>query len=374
MKKITALLIPVILLSACRENNPPPPPPPTSYDVITTGVLIDINTPSIKPGYWVGKEWHALQADNTQQAFPYGLTRHAQSLIIAGGYEGEHPQTGNNILLPCIWRNGLMIKLPVSELSVTDRCSASDVVWYNDALYVLGDADLEPVIWKIDGEQYSIIPLPKNQHVTGRRKGSNLIIWNDRLCFAGNEQKQTGDGLTYSAGYWSVGHDDHPSFTTIQDNLGYALCFAIAARQDKLVITGEYGETGQNILPALWTGTGLHLLSQQLQPNTQRTNEVMIDAKENIWLNILDIQPQYKPLLWKARLSGTKELISPDIPAQATGFCHNLATCDDQIAYAYTYMHEGKRHACVKSNTGTDTLDLKNQSDVTLYRTAIFPR
>ncbi len=374
MKQITALCLLLLLLAACRDHNPPPPPVTAAYDVITTGVLTDLDELSFKPGYWIGKDWHPLEADNIQQAFPYGLTRQGQSLIIAGAYEGSHPQTGNNMLLPCFWRNGHMIKLPVNELSFDNRCSASDVVWHNDALYILGDADLEPVIWKVDGEQYSIIPFPKTQDITGRRKGSNLIIWNNRVCFVGNEQRQSNNGLIYNAGYWSLGQDDHLVFTTIHDNLDYALCFALAAKQDKLMITGEYGEAGQNIRPALWTGDGLHPLSHQLQASTQRANEVVIDEKENIWLNILDIQPLHKPLLWNARLSGSKEIIIPEIPAQATGFCHNLATWNGQVAYAYTYTHESKRYALVKSGQGTDMLDLQNKADVTLHRTAIFPR
>lgn len=374
MKKTTVLWLPLLLLTACRDNNPPPPPATPDYDVISTGVLTDLAELSYKPGYWIGKDWHPLEAHNIRQAFPYGLTRQGQSLIIAGAYEGPHPQTGDNMLLPCIWRNGHLIKLPVNELSFDNRCSASDVVWHNNALYILGEADLEPVIWKAEGEQYRIIPLPKSQDITGRRRGSNLIIWNNRVCFAGNEQRQSNNKLTHSAGYWSLAQDDQPVFTTIQDNLDYALCFAIAAQQDKLMITGEYGEAGEDIRPALWTGAGLHSLSHQLQASTQRANEVIIDEKENIWLNILDIQPQHKPLIWKARLNGTKEIITPAIPPQATGFCHNLAAWSGQVAYAYTYTHDGKRYAVVKSNKGTDTLDLQDKADVTLHRTAIFPR
>lgn len=374
MKRITALLVTIMLLSACRHDPPAPPPVTPLYDVITTGTLTGIDGLSFTPGYWLGKSWHALEADNIQQAFPYGLTKQGQSLIVAGGYEGPHPHTGNIQLLPCIWRDGRMIKLPVDELSFSERCSASDVVWYNNALYVLGDADLQPVVWKIKDEQYSVIPLPTAPDVTDRRKGSNLIIRDNRICFAGNEQKQTVDGVTYSAGYWSIAQDDHPVFTTIQNDLDYALCFAMAAWQDELVITGEYAEAGEDIRPALWTASGLHPLAYQLQPATQRVNEVAIDETKNIWLNILDIQPGYTPLVWKARLSGTREIIRPEIPALATGFCHNLATWRNEVAYAYTYMLDGNRHALVKSNKGTDTLDLQGRPDVALHRTVIFPR
>jgi hypothetical protein len=295
---IALLVLLLSVLSSCRKDPPPDPPPGKSYEVITTGTLFNPTTQAYEPHYWVNEKLFSLAMGGAQEAFPYGMVKTGTDLYITGTYTGLHPQYGYPVILPCYWKNGQKYDLPANGLDFDERCSAIDIKWLNGALYLLGDADLKPVIWKIKQGAVSLIPVPLTPGTVDARRGANLEVYNNQLYFAGNEKKEKDGKMIFSSGYWTVDAADKIGFSVLEDNLAYALCFGLSVSSKGLYITGEYATAPGIEKPVIWTLQGHLPVADQLNPSTQLLNESVIDAHGTIYLNILDIQP-YQPLIWK---------------------------------------------------------------------------
>lgn len=359
---------------SCRKDSGHTPPDEKKYQLVTTGTLYDSVTRKYEPFYWIDEQRFPMGLHGSAQGFPYGIEKSASDLYAAGGYQGFHPESGELILMPCYWKNGEKIDLPVGGLSFSERCGAADLKWFNGALYIIGDADFMPVIWKVKDElNIEVIRIPIDKDVTDVRKGSNLEKYNNKLYFAGSQKKEKEGRQIFNAGYWEIGADDNSSFHVFEDNLGYALCFGITVSSKGIFIVGEYDAAGNSPKPVIWSKQGHLPVSNQLNANHQRLNESVIDDSGNLYVNVMDIQ-QHQPLLWKLPANGTNhEPIKPEVPSKAKGFCHNLSSIDNKIGYTYLYeLPDGKKYAATVFDNKTINLDLNNSKFPYIHRTGIF--
>jgi hypothetical protein len=365
------LLSITFVAGCCKEHQQQEPPPPPVYQAVTTGALYNVSAGIYEPYYWINEKKFPLAMGNSSQAFAYGLAKKDNDLYFAGTFSAPHPRDGHPVILPCYWKNGTKYDLPVNEINFTERCTANDLKWFNGALYLLGDADLQPIVWKIKNGVVSMIHLPVDPAACSVSKGSNLEVYDNKLYFAGNEKKKKNGQVLFDAGYWTIDAMDKIVFTILEDDLAYALCFGMAVSSKGLYITGEYATAPGAEKPVIWTKQGHLAAAGQLNAGTQRLNESVVDAHGTIYLNILDIQP-YQPHVWKLPAAGGIESIKPLVPVAAKGFCNNLAVLDDQFAYAYSYGLDAQYEAVLVWNNKAIPLEFDRKQFVNLYRTAIY--
>lgn len=376
MQKILLFLTGLmLLLSACRkqeDQQAPPPPGDKEYDVITTATLYNAGTRSYEAACWLNGTRNILDAAGADQAFPYGMEKVGSDLYISGGFAYSDPSAGNDVLMPCYWKNGQKTNLPVDGLEVDERCAAGDVTWFNNALYFTGDADLAPVIWKLRDGKASIIPVPMGDGVVAARKTSNAQLYNHKLYIGGNQKKIINGQPVFNAGYWTVDQDDQISFHVVEDNLSYALCFSIAVTAKGVFLPGEYSVTSTlNARPVIWTSAGHLPISAQFNPAYHRLHTCAPDDQGNVYMNVLDIQT-YQPVIWKVPAAGTHELIKPVVPANAKGLCHGLNIADDELAYFYKYEADNQYEAAYVFKGKTVPLDIYNHGASKLHRIRVF--
>ncbi len=368
------LLVAIAGISCRKDSGQIPPPVEKKYQLVTTGTLFDPVTHKYEPFCWIDEERFPLELSGSAQGFPYGIEKRGSDLYVAGGYQAQHPVSGALVLMPCYWKNGEKIDLPVEGLSFYERCGAVDLKWFNGAIYIIGDADFKPLIWKIrPGLSPEIIPITYDNTVLDVRKGSNLELFNERLYVAGSLKREE-DGLpVFTAGYWEIGTDDKSKFHIIEDGLAYALCFGITVSSNGLFIVGEYGTSPNTAKPVIWTAAGHLPVSARLNASYQRLNESVIDPAGNLYVNVLDIE-QYQPLVWKLPVhAGDYAPIKPEVPAGARGFCHNLSSVDNKIGYTYSYeLAAGQHVAATVFNGKSVSLELSNSPFPYLHRTSIF--
>lgn len=364
-------LVAIVLFACKKDMGKKPPPPGEKYQLITTGLLVDYSSLDRIPCYWIDGEYHALDKDGELQASAYGVEKNGADIFIAGNYSSD----GTSIM-PCYWKNGKLLRLPVDGLNIDDRCGTRDIHWFNNALYILGDADLQPVIWKIKNGVITIIPVKGNVNQPyGLLSGGNLEIYNNILYFAGNEAFQKDDGtVVYQAGYFTIDALDQQQFHILEDNIGWARSGGIAISEKGIFITGELASSPARLdeMPVLWTSGGRMQPIAQLNRNRQRVGEVVADASGNVYTVIADIQ-NYQPVFWKLPPGGGYQAIRPEVPAAAKGFCNNLAMRDNKLAYAFSYELQGKYYAFVNIDNKTTPLQMDPRHEVTLQRTRIFP-
>lgn len=368
------LFVMVTGISCRKESGHVPPPEEKKYQLITTGTLYNSVTLKYEPFYWIDEQRFPMELHGSVQGFPYGIEKVVSDVYVAGGYQGFHPESGELIMMPCYWKNGEKIDLPVRGLSFSQRCGTADLKWFNDALYIIGDADFIPVIWKVtEGKDPEIVGIPIDKEILAVKKGSNLEKYNNKLYFAGAMKREEEGRQVFSAGYWEIGADDKAAFHVVEDNLGYALCFSISVSSKGIFMAGEYDAVGNNPKPVIWSQQGHLPISNRLNASSQRLSESVIDDSGNLYVNVLDIQ-QYQPLLWKLPANtSSHEPIKPEVPAAAKGFCHNLSSIDNKIAYTYLYeLPGGKKYAATVFNSKTTELDLNKSEFPYIHRTGIF--
>ncbi len=365
----------VIANTACRKaNDAIPPPVPEEFDVITTGSIYNENNQVYEAYYWKNTERVALPAPDTRQAFAYGLDKVASTLYVAGGYEGEHPVSGVTMLLPCYWKDGQKINLPVEGLDITQRCGAADIRLVNDVLYVLGDVDERPVLWKIANGQTMLIEFPLNDTVTDLRRAPNLQLHEGKIFVGGNQKIKRGNLEYFNAGYWVIGQNDQPVFYTIESQLAYALCFATTVSAQGIFITGEYHETATtSAKPAIWSSQGRLPVAETLHPSYNRLRAIVTSKGGTLYTILHDIQ-RYQPVLWK--LSGTHnvEVIKPPVPDNAKGLCKTIDVYEENLAYSYIYQQENTWKGFYVFRGKTQELNIDNNRFASFNRTRIFLR
>jgi hypothetical protein len=378
MQKILLSFIAAILFfSACRkqkDQQAPPPPDEKEYDIITTATLYDAGTRRYQAAWFLNGKRNILEAANEEHTFAYGIEKAGSDLYISGGFAYTDPSAGSDVLMPCYWKNGQKINLPVDGLDIDERCAAGDVKWFNNALYFIGDADLAPVIWKLKDGKASIIPVPFGDDVVDIRKASNAQVYNNQLYIGGNQEKIINGQPVFNAGYWTVGHDDKISFHVMEDNLPYALCFSISVTASGIFLAGEYSSTTNlNTKPVIWTSSGHLPVSAQFNPVYHRLHTCAPDGNGNLYMNVLDIQT-YQPVIWKVPATGVHQLIKPAVPANAKGLCHGLSVADDELAYFYSYEVSNQHHAAYVFRGRTVSLEINNQGEARLNRINIFAK
>jgi hypothetical protein len=364
----------VLFVTSCKKETGQqvPPPPVKNYQVVTTGSVYNKASAAYEGSYWINNKKFPLEMGGSQQVFPYGLEKAGNDFYFAGGYEGNHG--GAQILLPCYWKNSTKVNLPVDQLEFYERCGSRDIRWFNGAWYVLGDADLQPVIWKIKGSQVTVIR-PRGVAATslGIMPGASLEVFNNTLYFAGTEKATANDGRTiFSAGYWTIDNQDDVTFHVVEDNLAYALCFGMAVSSKGLYIVGEYHATDPNdAKPVIWTPGGHLNVINQMNASKQRLNEVIVDNEGFLYVNVLDLQRRV-PTVWKLTSADTYESFTSEIPAGAVGMCNNLATVDNKLAYAFTHQKGETYFAGYVFDGKTVPLEMDTSMFITISRTRVF--
>lgn len=364
------LMMSVIILGvSCRKDHGEQPPPPVKeYDVITTGVILNPTGNVYDPYYWINDQRVPLEKDGSYEAFPYGIEKVGNDLYVAGGY------THTAVLEPCYWKNGIKKDLPIDGLNIELRCGAHDIKWFNNALYILGDVDLRPVIWKVKGNDITIIPIKPAGNVSDVQAAMNLEVYNNKLYFATAQKVTNGTTTFREAGYWVMDDADKVTYHALESNLLQALCYSLAISGKGIFVAGEYRDNISTPypLPTVWSLQGRLPVVNQVNPNSQRINEVVLDGSGKIYLNVLDYSST-KPMVWKIT-GNTYDPLSPTIPATAKGYVQNLAMRDDKLAYGYTYIIDNKFYAGYSFNGTQAELKIPTHDFLMIHRTSIFPK
>lgn len=378
MNQVRCILLYIVLLtafvhSACRKTNAEKPSPvKQEYDVITTGSIYNETLQIYEAYYWKNTERFLLPAADTRQAFPYGLDKVGETIYVAGGYEGEHPATGESILLPCYWKDGQKINLPVQGLNIIQRCGAADIKVVNNILYVLGDIDMRPLVWRIAGGETTLIEFPFHDSVTDVRRGANMEVYDGKIFIAGNQKIKHTSREIFNVGYWVIGQGDQPVFNIIEEELAYALCFAITVSEHGIFITGEYHETDTvRSKPGVWSINGRVPVTDALHPSYNRLRGI-VSGKNGVLYTILHDIQLYQPVLWKLSLMQNIETIKPQVPVNAKGLCETVDVIDENLAYSYIYHHENTWKGFFVFNDKQQELNINNSSFASFSRTRIF--
>jgi|SRR6218665_381361 len=374
--KLIATFAVLLSLTACKKNDqpPPPPPPPSSYDVITTASLLNPANGRYEAAYYINQQRTILDAGGAQQAFAYGIDKKGTDLYIAGSFAQADPVSGDNVLKPCYWRNGQKVDLVMIGLDLKSRCGTSDLKWFNGTLFVLGDADLKPVLWRVENGHESITQFGFDKQVDGVRKTSNMQIYNHRLYIGGNQRKQVNGRTVFNAGYWAIDKDDNMEFHVLEEDLEYALCFSISVSAKGIFLIGEAGTAAQHA-PAVWSAKikGRMPVSGSFNPAVHRLHTGIADSKGNLYLNNFDIQSR-QPVIWKVTPAETHDLIKADVPADAKGFCQAIDIKDDKLVYVYSYERGNEFKAAYVFEGKTTWLDIYNSQASNIHFVEIFPR
>ena len=359
-------------MSCKKDVEVTPPPAQKKYSIITTGILYNTAANTYNAYYWKNEERIALPSGNSTQAFSYGIDKRERDLFIAGSYAGKHPESGNDVLMPCYWINGVKKNLPVNDLVFYKRAAASDVKWFNGAWYVSGDYDLIPILWKISGNEVEIIHLPViDTTVVSCRKTSNIEIYNDRLYIGGSRQKAVNDKYLFDIGFWTINNTGKTDFYIVEDNLLHALPYFILPTQVGIYISGEYSKEPGNSKPVIWTPNGKMAYIDQLNPTYNRVRSIAMNNKNELFAVLHNIQT-YQPLLNKVQHNGTHEEILPVVPVGAKGLSKTLSVLNDQVAYSYIYELSGSHFAELVFNNKKSVLNIDNNASANFHRTVIF--
>ncbi|MCG2615651.1 hypothetical protein LZZ85_15225 [Terrimonas sp. NA20] len=356
LKNVFAVLSALIIFNSCKKDNDQgaPPPPVQPFDVITTASIFNPSTGNYEAVYWLNEKRNALESGGVDQAFAYGIEKQGSDIYIAGSF--ANTKGSDDRLKPCYWKNGKKIDL-TDGVDIQARSSASDLKWFNNALYISGETDLDPMLWKIkNGMLESITRFGVAGNILAVRKAGNMQLYGGKLYIGGSQKKNVNGNIVYTIGYWVVDENDQPSFTVLHDNLPYALGFSMSVSDKGVFIMGE-GGTAQHPVPTIWTKTGQHPVNQSFEANYHRLHTGVPDSKGNLLLNVLDIR-LYQPVIWKVSATGTHQLIKPAVPAGAQGFCESLDVKDDKLAYVYSYDKDQKSYAAYVFNGKTVELDI----------------
>lgn len=371
--KFIAALAGLFLLGSCKkDDHQSPPPPQSSYDVIVTSSLLNPANQFYEAACFTNGQRTILDAGGAQQSFAYGIDKRGNDLYIAGGFAKGNSGVGEDVLKPCYWKNGIKTDLVMISLDRSARCSASDIKWFNGTLFVLGDADLKPVLWREENGHPSITQFGFDKEVDGVRKTSNMQLYKDVLYIGGNQRKQVNGRTAFNAGYWTVDKEDHMEFHIVEEDLEYALCFSISVSDNGIFLIGEAGTHAQPA-PAIWSAQakGRLPVSGSFHTTFHRLHSSAADSKGNLYLNNLDIQSR-QPTIWKITSATTHKVIKADVPADTKGFCESLDIKDDKLAYVYSYERGNEFKAAYVFEGKTTWLDVYNSQASNIHFLRVF--
>jgi hypothetical protein len=318
-----------------------------SVVLYTTGQLLDPQAHRYVAVYWEQDKMHRLELGSAQETGCYGLQKQGNDLYIAGYYvdpADERPK-------PCYWKNGRKIDLPLPSNMPYDRAGVRDLQLFQDALYLLGSIDLQPVLLKINGnsapERIILKGFPSAVE-GGELSTGNLAQYNDQLFIGGVQVLKKNGANVVHPGYWTVDRLDSVRFQEIDNRPVKALAFSILPFDQGIFIAGELKDLNDRAapIPTIWKNGTRFQLSQPVDPASQRLHEMQTDRKGHLHLNILDYR-RFLPVAWRVSPTGeVTETLLP-IPNGATrAFCQNLALVRDTPYYSGTYELGGKYHAC----------------------------
>lgn len=362
------------LQTGCKKNDEIKLPPLSGrqFDVIITASLFNPANSHYEGAYFLNGSRQLLPSGGSNQTFPYGIDKANNNLYIAGAFTGKRNAQSDEMLLPCYWKNGQKIDLSLVSLNFETRCAASDIKWFNGQLFILGDADMKPVLWREENSSASITHFGFDQNVLWAMKTSNMQVYNNKLYIGGNQQKKVNGQTFFNVGYWTVDQYDKMEYHVIEDNLPYALCFSITVSDKGIFLAGEVESNGQPV-PVVFTDKGRLPVSNSFNPAIHRLHSIASDSKGNTYLNVLDIG-EYKPAIWKVPQQGEYSLIKPSIPLGAKGFCQALDIRDDQLAHCYSYELGDDAKAAYMFNEKNVELDIYNNPASNIHSLRLFPK
>lgn len=364
-----------LLLTGCQTADrvdPDPVDPLITNDSVVlynTGQLLDQPARRYVAVYWEQDKLHRLDLGSARETGCYGLQKQGNDLYIAGYYVDpvdERPK-------PCYWKNGRKIDLPIPDPLVYDRAGVRDLQLFNGALYLLGDIDLQPVLWKIQGSSTArLIFLKGLPHAIegGELSSGNVAIHNNQLFIGGVQVVQEAGQRVVHPGYWTVDQRDSVRFEEIDDRPVKSLVFSILPSDQGVFTAGERNDVSDRSAPTptIWKNKNRFQLSRPIDPAAQRLHELVADSKGNLHLTILDYH-RFLPTSWRISPAGeVTETLLP-VPDGATrAFCNNLALYNDTPYFSGTYERNGKYHVCYWIGSRRTEMETENGSFQTLSR------
>jgi hypothetical protein len=343
------LLIVVLAMSCSKKGGvtEPTPVPGATYQYMNTGTILHDVTRVYAPGYWLDEKRYELPFADAIHGFAYGIEQVNQDLYIAGAFTPK-PGVSDKDLLPCYWKNGVKYNLPTAGLPDFMTCSAKDLRMLMGVLYIIGNIDYNPVLWKVDQTgAASLVPIPDDASTVpgGSRSGSNLVVGNNKLYFCGDQVALPGAHYESSIGYWELEPGKAVQWHPLKYGMAYATAFSMTIRNNQVYIAGEYSMDFSGATPAgmaLWKGGELVNLAPISNPAAIRMNEVHTDQQGNLYANVYDFET-HRPLAYKVTGESTVQPIQPIIPAGVRGYCSSVAIADGHVGYSGYYFDNTKR-------------------------------
>ncbi len=347
------------LLNGCRKNEDGALPPPVRDPVlITSGYYYDAAGQYYKPVYWKYDKIVALPVPEQLSSYAYGIAQQGTDLIITGAYESEDGER----LYPCYWRNGVKVNLPSVELEAFEKIVAKDVLDWNGTLYILGAADLAPVVWIIKNNL--VVQTILVDTAFGVRSASNLHLYNNAIYIGGDKAVQQDGRTSFSVGYWKLASTGNATWHEVESDLKWATAFYLTTSSGKLFITGDRNVVNDNSLDsymALWTKSGQLNLGPVDIPAAYRLSGVHAIGEGQLLLNAYDFNT-HRPLVFRINENGeVLENIRPQIPAGFRGYCTNVAVTKGKVAMGGNY-HKGSSHI-FWFNVGDEIFELEQPAN-----------
>src|SRR5690349_19308733 len=106
----------LLLCFSCQKNNDVIQNNDHQQDasqLISTGSVLNTNTGKYEPYYWINEKIFPLTFQAGISTYAYGLEVVNKAVYITGGYE---PVNAEHLTLPCYWKDGVQINLPVNNI------------------------------------------------------------------------------------------------------------------------------------------------------------------------------------------------------------------------------------------------------------------
>ncbi|MFC5412363.1 hypothetical protein ACFPMF_23765 [Larkinella bovis] len=367
----------VLSLPGCQTAERISPDPVSQSDSVvlyTTGQSLDTPARRYVAVYWENQRLHRLEMGTARETGCYGLQKQGNDLYIAGYFVDPDDDRTK----PCYWQNGRKIDLPLPGDLAFDKAGARDLVFFQGALYLLGDIDFQPVLWKIQpGSAPKRIVLKGSPQAVagGELSTGNLAVYNNQLFVGGVQVLETDGQPVVHPGYWTVDPNDIVRFEETDNQPVKSLSFFILPSEQGVFIAGERNDLRDRSAPTptIWKNKTRFSLHQPVDPASQRLHEMALDSRGNLHLNILDYRRQL-PVVWQVSPTGAvTETLLPVPTGSTRAFCQNLALHDDTPFYSGSYELNGDFHACFWIGNQRTEMETLNGGFLTLARTIAVP-
>jgi hypothetical protein len=366
----TVVWLASLFMAGCQTTERVSPiPEKDSVVLYTTGQLLDLQAHHYVAAYWEQAKLHRLELGSALETGCYGLQKQGSDLYIAGYFV----DSADERVKPCYWRNGHKMDLPIPATLTFDKAGVRDLRFFQGVLYLLGDIDLQPVLWKIQtGSSPELIFLKGLPHAVegGELSTGNLAVHQDHLYIGGVQTLEKEGQAVVHPGFWTVDKRDTVRFEEIDSRPVKSLSFYILPTEWGIFIAGELNDARDRSAPTptIWKNGSRFQLSRSINPASQRLHEMETDSKGQLYLTILDYQ-RFLPITWRVGLSGkVTETLLPVPNGAMRAFCNNLALFNDTPYYSGTYELGGNYHACFWNGNQRTELETVDGGFLTLSR------